>query len=81
MYFLRYSIFLLIFLFALTACSNPDTTSPQELTANRNGVELYVRVAGDPASGNVLIAIHGGPGMTHDYMLGMEQLAGPTWPW
>jgi len=44
--------------------------------ANNNDVKLYVRVAGDPASGNVLIAIHGGPGMTSDYMLNLETLAG-----
>jgi pimeloyl-ACP methyl ester carboxylesterase len=77
MFFLKYSIFLLLFLFALTACSNPTTTSPRELTAISNGVELHVRMAGDPASGDVLIAIHGGPGMTHDYMLSLEKLAGP----
>jgi len=63
---------------ALAACSNPDKTSPRELTVNSNGVTLHVRVAGDPASGNVLIAIHGGPGMTHDYMLSLEKLAGPN---
>jgi proline iminopeptidase len=38
---------------------------------------LHVRVASDPAAGNVLVAIHGGPGMTSDYMLSLEQLAGP----
>jgi pimeloyl-ACP methyl ester carboxylesterase len=39
---------------------------------------LYARVAGNLKSGNVLIAIHGGPGMTHDYMLNLEKLAGPN---
>ena len=34
-------------------------------------------MAGDPASGNVLVALHGGPGMTSDYMLNLEGLAGP----
>ena len=61
----------------MAACSIPATTSPRELTAGSDGVTLYVRVAGDPASGNVLIAIHGGPGMTSDYMLSLEALAGP----
>jgi len=37
---------------------------------------LFARVAGNPKSGNVLIAIHGGPGMTSDYMLNLEKLAG-----
>lgn len=40
-------------------------------------VTLYVRMAGDPDSGNVLIAIHGGPGMSSDYMVSLEQLASP----
>jgi pimeloyl-ACP methyl ester carboxylesterase len=39
---------------------------------------LYARAAGNLKSGNVLIAIHGGPGMTHDYMLNLEKLAGPN---
>jgi len=62
----------------VVACSSPKTTSPQELAVENDGITLYVRTAGDPASGNVLIAIHGGPGMTHDYMLSLEQLAGPS---
>lgn len=48
-----------------------------ELTVNSNGVAQYVRVSGDPSSGETLIAIHGGPGMTSDYMLNLEKLAGP----
>lgn len=48
------------------------------MTANDSGVALYVRVAGNLASGNVLIAIHGGLGMTSDYMLSLEELAGPN---
>jgi len=62
------------------ACTQPISTTPpmmREITANNNDITLYVRVAGDPASGNVLIAIHGGPGMTSDYMLNLEKLAGP----
>ena len=58
------------------ACSRPDMMSPRDFTADSSGVELHGRVAGDPTSGNVLIAIHGGPGMTSDYMLNLEQLAG-----
>ncbi len=53
------------------------STTPREITANSGDVALYVRVAGEPLSGNVLIAIHGGPGMTSDYMLNLEKLAGP----
>jgi len=32
-------------------------------------------MAGDPKAGDVLIAIHGGPGNSSDYMLSLEQLA------
>ena len=48
-----------------------------ELQVQGSGVTLYVRVAGNAGSGNVLIAIHGGPGMSSDYMASLEQqLAG-----
>jgi pimeloyl-ACP methyl ester carboxylesterase len=47
----------------------------QEMKVINNDVTLYVRVVGNPASKNVLIAIHGGPGMTSDYMLNLEKLA------
>jgi pimeloyl-ACP methyl ester carboxylesterase len=40
-------------------------------------VSLHVRMAGDPDSGCVLIAINGGPGLTSNYMWDMERLAGP----
>ena len=36
---------------------------------------LHVRIAGDPKAGDVLIALHGGPGNSSDYMLSLEQLA------
>jgi pimeloyl-ACP methyl ester carboxylesterase len=57
--------------------SPTPTTTAREITVNSNGVAQYVRVSGNPSSGNVLIAIHGGPGMTSDYMLNLEKLAGP----
>ncbi len=53
-----------------------DTTEvPQELEVQADDVTLHVRIAGDPESGNVLIANHGGPGMTSHYMVSLEQLA------
>lgn len=55
----------------------PDETLPQEWRIETPDVTLYARVAGNLAPGNVLIAIHGGPGMTHDYLLNLETLAGP----
>jgi pimeloyl-ACP methyl ester carboxylesterase len=48
----------------------------QELTVQTPEVTLYVRVAGNVQSGNVLIAINGGPGLSSHYMLGLEDLAG-----
>jgi len=49
----------------------------QELNVQGPDGTLYARLAGNLQSGNVLIAIHGGPGMTSDYMLNLEKLAGP----
>jgi len=61
----------------VTTCSSPVMTGPQELAVESDGITLHVRVTGDPSSGNVLIVLHGGPGMTLDYMLSLETLAGP----
>lgn len=47
----------------------------QELEVQTDDATLYVRIAGDPKSGNVLIANHGGPGLTSHYMVSLEQLA------
>jgi pimeloyl-ACP methyl ester carboxylesterase len=49
----------------------------QELNVQGPNGTLFARVDGNIESNNVLIAIHGGPGMTHDYMLNLEKLAGP----
>jgi len=72
---LKLCIILLISV-ACTQQHSADAPIVRETTANNEDVTLYVRVAGDPSSGNVLIAIHGGPGMTSDYMLNLEKLAG-----
>jgi len=48
----------------------------RELRVPADGVTLHVRIAGNPAAGNVLIAINGGPGQSSHYMVGLEQLAG-----
>ena len=65
-----------LLLMVSAACAGSDTPSVREITATNGTVTLPVRVAGNPASGNVLIAIHGGPGMTSDYLLNLEILAG-----
>jgi len=77
----RYKLIQIICLVLLmtVACTQQHSIAlpmMREITADNNEITLYVRVAGDPASGNVLIAIHGGPGMTSDYMLNLEKLAG-----
>ena len=65
----------------LTSCGQPaasptpTTTLAQELKVQADDVTLHVRIAGDPKAEDVLIAIHGGPGNSIDYMLSLEQLA------
>ena len=54
----------------------PSENESRQLNVQTTDVTLYVQVTGNPAAGNVLIAIHGGPGMSSDYMASLEQLAG-----
>ncbi|MBN1139828.1 MAG: hypothetical protein JXM73_24870, partial [Anaerolineae bacterium] len=49
----------------------------REFQVQASDVRLQVRMAGKPGSGCVLIAINGGPGLTSNYMLDVERLAGP----
>lgn len=62
-------------LMVLTACGKTAEFSVQERMVEADDVTLYVRIAGNPESGNVLIALHGGPGLSSSYMLSLEQLA------
>ncbi len=83
----RFTLFFALILVLGAACQrdseetdmvpeDSDTTEvPQELEVQADDVTLYVRIAGDPRSGNALIANHGGPGMTSHYMVSLEQLA------
>ena len=48
----------------------------RELDVKVSDAALYVRVAGNQEPGNVMIALHGGPGQSHHYMLDLERLAG-----
>lgn len=61
---------LIAFSISITAQS-PDI---KELMINSGDVELFVRVAGEISSDNVLLGVHGGPGGSCDYMLNLEQL-------
>ena len=60
----------------IPACHS-DNSDFQELEAHAPDVTQYARVAGNHESGNTLIAIHGGPGLSSHYMLNLESLAGP----
>jgi len=51
-------------------------SEPIELTVDGLDTTLPGRVAGNQGSGNVMIALHGGPGQSHHYMLDLERLAG-----
>ena len=48
----------------------------RELEVEVSEATLYVRTTGNPKSDDVVIAIHGGPGQSHHYMLDLEKLAG-----
>jgi pimeloyl-ACP methyl ester carboxylesterase len=54
----------------------PRAKGTREMDVQAPGATLHVRVAGSQESGNVLIALHGGPGQSHHYMLDLEKLAG-----
>jgi proline iminopeptidase len=49
----------------------------KEIQVPTENVTLFVRIAGDPSSGNVLIGINGGPGQSSMYMNSLDRLAGP----
>jgi len=48
----------------------------KELSVQTPDVTLFTRAVGHLESGNVLIAINGGPGLSSHYMLSLERLAG-----
>jgi len=72
---------IIITLFLINSCKKESASLEievvfRELTVQTPEVTLYTRVAGNLQSGNVLIAINGGPGLSSHYMLGLEDLAG-----
>lgn len=48
----------------------------REMFVTTRSTQLYVRIAGNPEADRVLIMIHGGPGLSHRYLLDLEQLVG-----
>jgi pimeloyl-ACP methyl ester carboxylesterase len=73
---IRIFILLLAIMSVLAACQQ-SSTAVREFQVQAADVTLHVRIAGNSESGCVLIAISGGPGLTSNYMLDMERLAGP----
>jgi len=65
---------MVILLMLLNACrqSIPDT---REIKVQSPGTTLYTRITGELPNKRVLIAVHGGPGNSSDYMVSLEQLA------
>ena len=58
--------------------SNRDNSlSIHEIEQSVESARIFIRTAGALDADDVLIMIHGGPGLSHRYMLGLEQLAGP----
>jgi len=51
-------------------------TTFQKLNVQSPELTLYARVAGNLQSGNALIALHGGPGNSSEYMVSLGRLAG-----
>lgn len=72
-----YLIYTLLFALSglLVACQGSGT-AVREFDARASDVRIHGRIAGNPKSGCVLIAINGGPGLTSNYMLDLERLAG-----
>jgi proline iminopeptidase len=58
-----------------SAVSGGGSGEPRSVRTESEGASLSVRIAGSPGSGNVLIAVSGGPGLSSSYMLGLERLA------
>jgi pimeloyl-ACP methyl ester carboxylesterase len=66
----------LVLLLDLVALGRPKQPHFREFKVRAESVSLYVRIAGNLESGNVLMAVNGGPGQSSHYMVSLEQLAG-----
>ena len=67
---------LFLALSSLLAACQGSGTAMKEFDVQAADVTLHGRIAGNPKSKCVLIAINGGPGLTSNYMLDLERLAG-----
>jgi len=62
--------------FAVMACTRGSKAAFKELEVPAGEVTLHVRIAGQADAPAMLIALHGGPGNSSDYMRSLEALAG-----
>jgi len=54
----------------------PPTPPIRDGYTTIQGYRLYWKSVGDPGPRGTVLALHGGPGMTHDYLLSLNDLAG-----
>ncbi len=54
---------------------HPYRASTHEGYATVHGYRLYWKSVGDPGPAGTVVALHGGPGATHDYLLSLSDLA------
>lgn len=62
---------------SIVGTSRPTASASRSETLRSWIPDAHIRVAGNPEADEVLIATNGGPGVTSDYMLDLETLAGP----
>lgn len=55
----------------------PEVAMIEERRVHAADADLFVRSVGGGPGGAVLVVLHGGPGLSHDYLLGLLALAGP----
>ncbi|MEO0478045.1 MAG: alpha/beta fold hydrolase [Planctomycetota bacterium] len=74
--------FVSLFAFFAFACTGGPEESPPdwpgEGTIAVSSGRLWVSVVGDPVAFDVLIAVHGGPGMSSGYLSDLDTLAAPS---
>ena len=76
-FILSFLVVVFLAIVTLTECNastSQQTKEIKELMVPAEDVTLYARIAGDPQAENILLAVHGGPGNSSDYMISLEQL-------
>jgi proline iminopeptidase len=60
----------------ISACSRESVFTVDEREIQAEDVVLQSRFAGDPEAKQILIGVHGGPGGSSDYLIGLDTLRG-----